>query len=70
MPDNDEPTPISEVTRAIDAQDGSALLAAAEDVHYADLAELYEHLNDGDRDFLLKTIGPTPPTWSRSFPNH
>ncbi len=58
MPDNDEPTPISEVTRAIDAQDGSALLAAAEDVHYADLAELYEHLNDGDRDFLLKTIGP------------
>ncbi len=51
-------SPIFEVTRAIDARDGSALLAAAEDVHYADLAELYEHLDNEDRDFFLKTIGP------------
>ena len=57
MPD-DESTPISEIKRAIDAQDGSALLAAAEDVHYADLAELYEHLDDEERDFFFKTIGP------------
>jgi len=57
VPD-DESTPISEIKRAIDAQDGSALLAAAEDVHYADLAELYEHLDDEERDFFFKTIGP------------
>lgn len=49
---------IAEIRRAIDAQDGSGLLAAAEDCHYADLAELYEHLDDGERDFFLKTIGP------------
>lgn len=49
---------IAEIRRAIDAQDGSGLLAAAEDCHYADLAELYEHLDDEERDFFLKTIGP------------
>lgn len=56
--EDDDENPISEVKRAIDAQDGSALLAAAEDCHYADLAELYEHLEDEERDFFLKTIGP------------
>jgi len=50
--------PKEELIRAIDARDGSALLAAAEDIHYADLAHLYENLDDEDRDFLLKTIGP------------
>ncbi|QTN34355.1 magnesium transporter [Akkermansiaceae bacterium] len=49
---------MAEVRRAIAAEDGSALLAAAGDCHYADLAELYEHLDDGERDFLFKTIGP------------
>ena len=57
MPD-EETNAISEIRRAIDAEDGSALLAAAEDVHYADLAELYEHLDDEERDFFFKTIGP------------
>lgn len=57
MPD-EETNAISEIRRAIDAEDGSALLAAAEDVHYADLAELYEHLDDAERDFFFKTIGP------------
>jgi len=47
-----------EIIRAIDARDGSALLAAAEDVHYADLAHLYENLDDEERDFFMKTIGP------------
>ena len=56
--EDDDENPISEVRRAIDAQDGSALLAAAENCHYADLAELYEHLEDGERDFFFKTIGP------------
>jgi magnesium transporter len=56
--EEDDDNPIAEIRRAIDAQDGSGLLAAAEDCHYADLAELYEHLDDGERDFFLKTIGP------------
>lgn len=50
--------PKTELVRALDASDGSALLAAAEDVHYADLAALYENLDDEQRDRLLKTIGP------------
>jgi magnesium transporter len=49
---------IDELLRALDASDPSALLAAAEDVHYADLAALYENLDDEKRDLLLKTIGP------------
>lgn len=53
--DND---PKAELIRALEASDCSALLAAAEDVHYADLAHLYENLDDEKRDLLLKTIGP------------
>jgi magnesium transporter len=49
---------LQELLRALEAEDASALLAAAEDVHYADLAHLYENLNDEERDLLLKTIGP------------
>ena len=58
MPEDDESTTISEIRRAIEAQDGSALLASAENVHYADLAGLYEELDDTERDFLFTTIGP------------
>lgn len=43
---------------AIAAQDASGLLAAAAEMHYADLAHEYENLDDEERDFLLKTIGP------------
>jgi magnesium transporter len=43
---------------ALAARDGSALLAEAQDFHYADLAHHYENLDDEDRDFFLKTIGP------------
>ena len=49
---------MSELLRALDASDCSALLAAAQDIHYADLAHLYENLDDEKRDLLLKTIGP------------
>ena len=49
---------MSELLRALDVADCSALLAAAEDIHYADLANLYENLDDEKRDLLLKTIGP------------
>lgn len=49
---------MDELRRALEASDRSALLAAAEDVHYADLAAIYENLDDEERDLLLKTIGP------------
>ena len=58
MGEEDTRIPKEELIRAIEAKDGSALLAAAEDIHYADLAPLYENLDDEDRDFFLKTIGP------------
>ncbi len=50
--------PLLELLRALEAKDGSALLAAAGDAHYADLAGLYENLDDENRDFFIKTIGP------------
>lgn len=53
-----EEEPIDVLVRALDAGDCSALLAAAEEIHYADLAHLYENLDDEKRDLLLKTIGP------------
>jgi magnesium transporter len=48
----------SELLRAIVAADPSAILATAENLHYADLATLYESLDDDQRDLLIKTIGP------------
>jgi magnesium transporter len=53
-----EDNPMAELHRALEASDCSALLAAAEDIHYADLAHLYENLDEEKRDLLLKTIGP------------
>ena len=58
MPEELEQDWMEELTRALDASDTSALLAAAENVHYADLAEIYEDLSEKKRDLLLKTIGP------------
>lgn len=49
---------VEQLRAAMEARDGSALLAAAEEVHYADLAHLYENLDEEERDFFLKTIGP------------
>ena len=51
MTEDDDENPIAEIQRAIAAEDSSALLAAAGDCHYADLAELYEHLEDGERGY-------------------
>lgn len=47
-----------ELTRALDAGDASAVLACAQEMHYADLATLYENLDDEQRELLLRTIGP------------
>jgi magnesium transporter len=49
---------IEELHRALEHSDATALLAAAGNVHYADLAHLYENLDNDKRDLLLKTIGP------------
>jgi magnesium transporter len=46
------------IQEALDAGDQSAVIAIAQDMHYADLAALYEDLEDDQRDLLLKTIGP------------
>ncbi len=43
---------------ALDVEDQSAVFATAQDMHYADLATLYEELDDAKRDLFLKTIGP------------
>lgn len=56
--DEIETEPADDLIRAIEAGDGSGLLHAAGQLHYADLAHLYENLNDDQRDFLMKTIGP------------
>ncbi len=58
MADDEEEEKYSILDEAIAARDGSALLAQAQDFHYADLAHHYENLDDEDRDFFLKTIGP------------
>jgi len=56
--DEHDENPMDELMRALAAADPTALLACAENVHYADLAALYENLDDDERDFFLKTIGP------------
>ena len=47
-----------ELDLAIAAKDPSALIQVASTLHYADLAGHYADLEDEDRDFFLKTIGP------------
>jgi magnesium transporter len=56
--DERENQALEDLRRALEAGDQSAVLRAAEEVHYADLAALYENLDDEKRDILLKTIGP------------
>jgi magnesium transporter len=56
--DETEAETIEHLNEAINARDGSALLSIAGEMHYADLAHHYENLDDEERDFFLKTIGP------------
>ncbi|MGA0900890.1 MAG: magnesium transporter, partial [Luteolibacter sp.] len=58
MPEEFQHDWIEELHRALEHSDATALLAAAGNVHYADLAHLYENLDNDKRDLLLKTIGP------------
>lgn len=50
--------PAGELTRALEARDGTAMLVAAGHLHYADLAHYYENLDDERRNYLMRTIGP------------
>lgn len=44
---------------ALDSRDGSAFLALAEELHYADLAFFYANLaDDEDRNFMVHTLSP------------
>lgn len=58
MQDHDETQPTDDLLRALESGDATAVLAAAEDVHYADLAALYENLDEPARETLLTSIGP------------
>jgi len=50
--------PAEELTRAIEAEDQSSILAVATELHYADLAQIYQDLEEEQRIILLKSIGP------------
>ncbi|MCF7674889.1 MAG: magnesium transporter [Akkermansiaceae bacterium] len=50
--------PVDELLRALESGDAETVLAAAENIHYADLAALYENLDDEQRERLLSVIGP------------
>ncbi|MBK1833272.1 magnesium transporter [Roseibacillus ishigakijimensis] len=44
---------------ALESRDGSAFLALAEELHYADLAAFYEQLEDEEeRNFVVRTLSP------------
>lgn len=58
MPEELDQDWVEELNRALEHSNASALLAAATNIHYADLADIYEDLSDKKRDLLLKTIGP------------
>lgn len=58
MADEHEDDWEGELTRALDAGDATAVLVCAQEMHYADLASLYENLGDKHRELLLRTIGP------------
>ncbi|MGB0292959.1 MAG: magnesium transporter [Luteolibacter sp.] len=58
MPEELDQDWMEELNRALEHSNASALLAAATNIHYADLADIYEDLSDKKRDLLLKTIGP------------
>lgn len=58
MRDETEILAIDRLKSALEAADQSAIIAIAQDMHYADLAAIYEDLDHETRDLFLKTIGP------------
>lgn len=58
MPDEIAPLPIEDLARAIEAEDQSAMRALAGEMHYADLAQVYQDTDEEKHSLILKTIGP------------
>lgn len=58
MPDVEATLPLDDLRRAVEAEDRSAILALAAEMHYADLAEAYQQIEPAKRTMFLKTIGP------------
>ncbi len=56
MPEESRSLDIEALEAAIEARDAKAFLQAADALHYADLAAVYENLNDEERAFFVKHI--------------
>jgi len=48
---------LNQVLNALTDQDRDALLKLVQEIHHADLAEIFESLNEGDRIFFSETVG-------------
>ena len=57
MPEDVAVTP-KELMQAVEAGDREAILSLAGQMHYADLAQVYEDIEPEQREIFLKTIGP------------
>lgn len=51
-------SPADVLLRAVEAEDQSAILALAQDTHYADLAQAYLDLDEEKHPVFLRSIGP------------
>lgn len=58
MPEDAVISPTEALLRAVEAEDQSAILALAEETHYADLAQTYQELDEEKHPLFLKSIGP------------
>ncbi|MEP4077012.1 magnesium transporter [Haloferula sp.] len=58
MPEEIASLPTADLTLAIEAGDQSAINALAQEVHYADLAQIYQDTEEEKHGLILKSIGP------------
>ncbi|MBB5352180.1 magnesium transporter [Haloferula luteola] len=58
MPEETTAHPVEALLRAVEADDQSAVLAIASEIHYADLAQAYQDLDEERHPVFLKSIGP------------
>ncbi|MFK7912051.1 MAG: magnesium transporter [Akkermansiaceae bacterium] len=66
MPEETTTMDIEAIEAAIESQDKKLFLASAEELHHADLASVYEDINDESRNFFAATIEPK--TFSKVLP--
>ena len=57
MPEETTTMDIEAAAAAIDSRDQKGFLTATEELHHADLASIYEDINDGGRNFFVQHIG-------------